>query len=398
MTAVAVQERNAPTRYMQGIAVPAESVQPKLFQKLTRRHIQIERQANYTGQPQETFELRKSDVLAKITVRAFGQIVITPGTGTVDSTARWPYDFISVRFTANGASNIINCSGAKLKMRELMKRGDLTDRGVTQTIGGVARNQGTMARAAESWGVGARTTAIAGGTYDFELEWDVPIAEDEHDLAGAIFLQTSSSDLTLTVDFLPESQLFVKNGNATAVMQNVVVQAISTKFSIPVQNQQIVVPDLGVFHSLIQSRQANNIQAGENEFRMIGQGAGKTLLRVFGQIWNGAGAAAAPLALNRTNFGKQMWRYANNETPDEFIDGQHMRLDQERRYNSDLGGFHGVFCHDFAHENAFRDAVDMGTTAELRLVSTVNSGGGAPALVSPALEYVAETVFQAGQA
>ena len=30
----------------------------KLFQKLTRRHVQIERQANYTGQPSEVFELR----------------------------------------------------------------------------------------------------------------------------------------------------------------------------------------------------------------------------------------------------------------------------------------------------------------------------------------------------
>jgi hypothetical protein len=389
--AVAVQERNAPTRYMQGIAVPAESVQPKLFQKLTRRHIQIERQANYTGQPQ----LRKSDILSKITVRAFGQIVVTPGAGSVASTMRWPYDFISVRFTANGASNIINCSGAKLKMREIMKKGDLTDRGVTQTIGGVARNQGTLSRASEAWGVGAGTSAIAGGTYDFELEWDIPIAEDEHDLAGAIFLQTSSSDLTLTVDFLPAAQLFTLTGNATAVFQNTVVQAISTKFSIPVVDQQIVVPDLGVFHSLIQSRQANNIQTGENEFRLIGQGAGKTLLRVYGQIWNGAGNAAAPLALNRANYGKQMWRYANNETPDEFIDGTHMRLDQERRYNADLGGFHGVFCHDFAHENAFRDAVDMGTTAELRLVSTVN---GSVTLASPALEYVTETVFLAGQA
>jgi hypothetical protein len=386
-------ERSAPQRYMQGIAVPAEAVRPQEFMARTRRHIQIERQATYNGQPQETFELRKSDILSKIKVRAFGQIVVTPGTGTVASTARWPYDFISVRFTANGASNIINVSGAKLKMRELMKTSDLTDRGVVQTIGGVARNQGTMARASESWGVGSATSTIAGGTYDFELEWEVPVAEDEHDLAGAIFLQTSTSDLTLTVDFLPVSQLFVAAGNATVALSGT-VQVISTKFSIPVGGDgQIVVPDLGVFHSLIQSRVANGIQQGENEHRLVGQGAGKSLLRVYGQIWNGA--TPAPLALNRANFGKLMWRYANNETPDEFIDGQHMRLDMEQRYNADMGGFWGVFAHDFAHENAFRDVVDMGTTAELRLVTTINNG---VTLASPALEYVTETVFLAGQA
>jgi hypothetical protein len=72
-----------------------------------------------------------------------------------------------------------------------------------------------------------------------------------------------------------------------------------------------------------------------------------------------------------------------------------MRLDQERRYNADLGGLHGVWCHDFAHENAFRDAVDMGTTAELLLVSTINS---AVTQATPAVEYVTETVFLAGQA
>lgn len=394
--AVAVQERQAPQRYMQGIAVPAEAVRPQEFQARTRRKIQIERQATYTGQPQETFELRKSDILAAATVRVYGQIVITPGAGTVASTARWPYDFISVRFTANGASNLINCSGAKLKMREIMKKGDLTDRGVAQTVGGVSRTQGTLAKASEAWGVGSNTGTLGGGTYDFELEWEVPIAEDKIDLAGAIFLQTSSSDLTLTVDFLPVASVFALTGNATAVFQNTVVQVISEKYSIPIGGDgQIVVPDLSVFHSLIQSRVANGIQTGENELRLIGQGAGKSLLRVFGQVWNGAGAAAAPLALNRTNFGKQMWRYSNNETPDEFIDGTHMRLDQERRYNADLGGLHGVFCHDFANENAFRDVVDMGTTAELRLVSTINS---AVTLASPAVEYVTETVFLAGQA
>jgi hypothetical protein len=128
--------------------------------------------------------------------------------------------------------------------------------------------------------------------------------------------------------------------------------------------------------------------------RLIGQGAGKSLLRTFFQVYNGAGAAAAPLAMTRTNFGKQSWRYANNETPDEFLDGTHLRVDQERRYNSDVGGLWGVGCHDFAHENAFRDVVDMGTTSELRFVTAIQSG---VTLTSPALEYVTETVFLAGQ-
>lgn len=386
--AVAVTERTAPSRYMQGIAVPAEAVRPQEFFARTRRHIGLEKTVPYTGQPQETFELRKSDILSSILVRFSGQVTIT---GVVNSTARWPYDLITARFTANGASNIINCSGLKLKIRDVMKRSDLTDRGVQQTFGGVARTQGTLARASESWGVGSATSALPAGTYDVELEWHVPVAEDEVDLAGAIFLQTSTSDLTLTLDLLPISQLFTGAGTANLTGS---IQVISTKFSIPIGGDgQIVVPDLSVFHSLIQSRVANGIQTGENELRLIGQGAGKSLLRAFYQVYNGN--PAAPLAMNKTNYGKQMWRYANNETPDEFIDGGHMRTDQERRYNADLGALWGVGCHDFAHENAFRDVVDMGTTAELRLVTNINS---AVTLASPALEYVTETVFLAGQA
>lgn len=382
---------SAPQRYMQGIAVPASSVRPQEFFARTRRHIGIEKSLTYSGQTQDTVELRKSDILAGILIRFVGQVVVALPTGTCATSARWPYDFLKqVRFTANGASNIINCSGLKLKAREIMKKSDLTDRGVSQTFGGSARTQGTLAQASEAWGVGASTTGIAAGTYAIELEWFVPVAEDEVDLAGAIFLATSSSDLTLTLDYAPLSELFTLTGTATAALTGA-FQVISTKYSIPIGSDgQIVVPDLSVFHSLIQSR-TTALQTGENELRLVGQGAGKSLLRVFYQVWNGA--TPVPLAMNATNFGKQSWRYANNETPDEFIDGGHLRVDMERRYNSDLGALWGFGCHDFAHENAFRDVVDMGTTSELRLVTTLPG-----ALTSPAIEYVTETVFQAGQA
>jgi len=383
----------APARYMQGIAVPAESVNPQEFFQRTRRHIGLDRQFSYTGQAQEIVELRKSDILAGILIRFEGQIVTAKGAGTVASNARWPYDFLKqVRFTANGASNLINVSGAKLKARNVMKKSDLTDRGVTQTVGGVSRNQGTLALASESWGVGANTSAIADGTYGVSLEWFVPVAEDEVDLAGAIFLATSSSDLTLQLDLATVAELFTLTGNAAATVTGN-FQVISTKYSIPIgSNGQIVVPDLSVFHSLIQSRVATGLANGENELRLIGQGAGKSLLRAFYQVWNGS--PSAPLPLNTTNFGKQSWRYANNETPDEFIDGNHLRVDQERRYNADIGSLYGFACHDFAHENAFRDVVDMGTTSELRLVTTIQPG---VTLVNPAVEYVTETVFLAGQ-
>jgi hypothetical protein len=393
MTTTVTRPTAAPTRYMQGVAVAAESVNPTEFFARTRRHIGLEKSIAYAGQLQEIIELRKSDILSSITVRFLGTVVATLGGGTVASSARWPYDFLkAVRVSANGVSNLINVSGAKLKVRDVMKHTDLSDRGVVCTVAGASVSQGTLARASEAWGVGASTTAIAGGTYNVELEWTIPVGEDEVDLAGAIFLATASSDITLALDFASNTELFTCTGAATSVVSGT-IQILSTKYSIPIGgNGQIVVPDLSLFHSMIQSR-TTALQNGENEIRIIGQGAGKSLLRVIYQLWNGT--ISAPVVMNRANFGKQSWRYSNNETPDEFVDGTHMRIDEERRYNDDIGAVHGFGCHDFAVENAFRDVVDMGTTSELRLVTVLQSG---LTLVNPALEYVAETVFMAGQA
>jgi hypothetical protein len=377
---------------MQGIAVPSESVRPTEFFARTRRHIGLEKSATWGGfGGQDVVELKKSDVLGGLTIRFTGSLVITTPSGTAATTARWPYDLIrQVRFTANGASNLINVSGLKLKVREFQVRQDLNDRGVPQTIGGVTKTQGTLSKASESWGVGSSST-LAAGTYDVDLEWFVPVAEDQVDLSGAIFCATSSTDLTLTIDWEAAGNLFALTGGATAVINTGKYEVHSTKYAIPIGTDgQIVIPDLSLFHSLIQSRHTS-ISNAENEVRLVGQGAGKSLLRVTYQLWNGA--TQAPLPMLKTNFSKQAWRYAGNETPDEYSDGQVLRLFNERFYNADIGGVWGFGCHEFAAENAFRDAVDMGTTSELRMVIGVQS---AVSLVSPGLEYVQETIFQAG--
>lgn len=380
-------------RYMQGIAVPASSVNPREFFARTRRKYQTESSKTYAGLGgQDVFELKKTDVLAGLVIRFDGSVTSTPGTGTVATTARWPYDLIrQVRFTANGQSNIINVSGAKLKAREFMAKSDLTDRGVSQSIAGQVVSHGTLSQACESWGVGSRATAIAAGTYDMDLSWFVPVAEDQVDLAGAIFAATSSTDLTLTIDWATAADLFALTGNGTASVSGV-VQVQALRYSIPIgADGQIVVPDLSVFHSLIQSRHTG-LANGENELRLIGQGAGKTLLRTFSQLWNGAGAGA-PVPVTEDNFGKLAWRFGGNETPDEYPDGQVLRYLNERQYNADMGGPHGIFVHEFAAENAFRDAVDLGTTSEWRQVVNINNS---VTLANAALEVVAESIFTAG--
>lgn len=388
-----MNQTSAPARYMQGIAVPASSVNPQEFFARTRRRTQVEQAKGYAGLGgQDVFELKKTDILAGLYVRFDGVLTSTPGTGTVATTARWPYDLIrQLRFTANGQSNIINVSGAKLKAREYMAKGDLTDRGISQSVNGATVVQGSLSQACESWGVGSRATAIGAGNFDVDLTWFVPIAEDQVDLAGAIFAATSSTDLTLTIDWATAADVLALTGNATATLTGTVT-ITALRYSVPLgADGQIVVPDLSVFHSLIQTRHTN-LATGENEVRLIGQGSGKSLLRTFSQLWNGAGAGA-PVAVNETNFGKLAWRFGGNETPDEYADGRTLRYVNERMYNTDLGAVHGFFAHDFAVENAFRDVVDLGTTSEWRQVLNIQP---AVALNNAALEVVAETIFAAG--
>jgi hypothetical protein len=97
--------------------------------------------------------------------------------------------------------------------------------------------------------------------------------------------------------------------------------------------------------------------------------------------------------VNDTNYGRLAWRYGSNETPDEYLSGGVLRHVNERMYNSAIGAVWGFACMDFANENAFRDAVDMGTTSDLRLVVNYPTG---LTLTNPRFEYAQETIFQAG--
>jgi hypothetical protein len=92
---------------MQGIAIPAAVVDKNAFFARTRRHTQQEKVVPFTlgTSTQDVISLRKSDILSEVVLHITGNLTITPGTGTVNSTAAWPYNLIkNVKFSANGAS------------------------------------------------------------------------------------------------------------------------------------------------------------------------------------------------------------------------------------------------------------------------------------------------------
>lgn len=380
---------SAPTQVMQGIVVPASSVDPQEFFKRTRRlTFPFVNGKSFAGLGStDTFSLLQTGIIAGIVVRLVGSITTVHGTGLVGTTGRWPYDLVKkIRLAANGQSNLINTSGWKLRARDMMSVENMTDHGVAQSISGATVNTGSLALASESWGVGQLATSIADATYNFDLQIYVPVAWDRKNLVGAIFAQTASTDLTLQIDWANSSDLFTLTGTATAAVScNLQCEAVA--FSIPESNGQIVIPDLSVFHGLIENR----VQVGgtgDLETKLVGQGVGRQLMRMYWQTWNGA--VQAPLQLTDANYGQVLWRFGGNDTPETVPTARGLREQVERLFGSDLGGPQGFGVWDFAAESAFRDSIDEGAATELRFLVNIASG---VSLNNCSLEYVQETLF-----
>lgn len=395
MPAAVLAQRAQPMK-LQGQAVPAGVVDPREFFRRTERNVVPVLSTTYAGlgnsEPQT--KLLETGIVAGVTTRFTGTLTVTAGTGTVASTARWPYGLLrNTKVMANGQSNLINVNGIQLKAREIMQRGDLDDRGVANAIGGASpgttRLQGTMALNSESWGVGSNVTGIPTGSYDVEVSWFYPIAFDQVSLLGAIFAQTSATDLNVPIDWALPAELFTLTGNATVALTGSISRE-EVLFSIPEgDGGVIIVPDLSSFHQLIASRQTG-ASVGENEIRFAGQGVGRQLERAYWQVYNG-GLPGVPLPLTAANFGQVQLRYGGNESP-EIWDPWTLRHHVETTFNSDLGAYWGFTVLDFCSEHALRDSIDMGAASELRFVHNIQSG---VTLTNAATEYVQESMIAA---
>lgn len=391
MTTATTSQGNLPQLTVQGIAVPRGVVDPPAFFKGTRKQrFKLGSAVSTYGGLGDTdsIEARKSGILAEIEIKFTGTLTVTPSTGSVATTAKWPLDLPKrIKLSVNGGSFIINASGAKLRARKFMSLPGLTDRGVIEHIGGASPGnsvqQGTLGLSNDAWGVGQSVTGIGAGSYDVELVWSVPVAWDMVKLFGALFLQTSATSVELSIDWSPLADLFTVVAPATVSLTGGWF-AEGIVFDIPQVGGNVVLPDLSVYHTMLQSN-TGNVSETANEITFAGQGTGKSLQRVFGQIWNGT-APGSPLAVNLTNYGELAWMYGGNQQPETWTDGHSMQSDMEESYGVDFGPS-GFFCFDFAKFWSFRDSVPEGDATELRMLLTV-----ATALTTPRLEYVQETM------
>lgn len=392
----------------QGIVVPGSSLNPKAFFAGTRRQYVLQKTlATWAGFGNtDVVDTLRAGILSGYYVKVSGTLVVTIGTGTVASTARWPYYLLrAARFQANGQSNLVNADGWHLRARESMSDPEINDRGVANYVGGASpgtsRTQGTLAFSSEAWGVGSNVTAIPTGSYDVELAFYVPVAYEKKMLTGAVFCQTLSTTLELDLDWANLSDLFTLTGNATVVFTpTVTVEA--EMFTIPSDGQGgMWLPNLSAFHSFIQSRAPNSISNGNNEITLAGQGVGRQLMRILWRTQNGPAPAYTPVIPGgpggggaTPNVTQPYWRYGTNTTPETFLDGQDLRYMNERDYGVDLAALTGFECIDFDRSWAFRDSVDEGSATEIRFGYSISSG---VSLSAPLCEY-SQDVILAGAA
>jgi hypothetical protein len=389
----------SPTVNLQGVEVPATSVDAKTFYANTRRKRFNEKSiSTFAGLGSaDQFTIKQSGIIAALDIHVSASVVITTATGAVASTPRWPYDFLSrVVVSANGTTNIISCSGAKLAAYRFTANPNLNDRGVKQGIGGAspgtAVTQGTLSLASESWGVGSNVTAIPAGTYDVELYFRLPLAFDEVKLLGAVFGQTQATSLNVELDYATLASLFTITGTSTVTFASCAIVCEGVVFSIPYgPDGNIVVPNLAAYHKFIQANDYG-VGAGLYGSTLVGQGVGQLLQRVFFQLWNGS--TSAPVPITSTNYGQIGWQYGGDQFPEAYGanapaggGAAHMlRFWQEQLYSTDLGAL-GFGCLDFASQWLLRDAVDESTATNLQLMVTPNVS-----ITSPRLEVVQETL------
>lgn len=388
---------NEKTVTVQGIDVPASSLDDRTFFPLTRRQTrQAKPLTTFSGiGNSDEFQLVHDGIVAGLEIRVTGTIV---GVGTAAvSGRRWPYDILrGIRFSANGQTNLVNASGAKIKALEFMYP-DSMDAGVTPR-GGVSgtpvfvgisganpgfsvpiptalAQYGYLADSSDVWGFGSGCTGIAAGTYPVDLRFFVPVAYDQKTLEGAIFAQTEGTNLVLSLDWANQSDIF-PTAFGTSTTFNLQFSVHEVYYDIPVYGGRRILPTgIQYFHQIVQTRATTAIAQGDNEFILPGTARGRKLLRTFYQLWNGATSVpVVPVdGAGVDNFGPQGWIYGGNQNPERYATGRDLAAHNERIWNEDMARQWGIMGWDFANEWAFRDLVDLGSTNDLRLLMNVST-------------------------
>jgi hypothetical protein len=391
----AVLNQSAPLTQLQGIDSPPVVVDPGQFYLATRRmKYGMRALTTITGLGStDSVQLRQTGIVAGLEVRVTGSLVFG---GTIAGTSMsydWPFNVVrSFGLSANGQSNLIKARGLTVRALEFATNPKIDDTGISKSFNGVASVIGTLALPCDDWGTSAGNqlspngTVAAVGTYTVDLTYFIPVAADYVTLVGSVYAQSSATNLQLDIDWNTQAALVTVGGAATLAV-NLQYSVTGLAYSIPNVGGRFVVPDLSMFHQLVDVR-AGGLTQGQNEPILSGTGVGRKLMRLLFQVYSGS--PSAPLSMTAANFATVAWAFGGNDVPENYANGTSLRAQNVRQCGADIGALWGWGMWDYASQFALRDIVDEATTADLRLqVSLV----GAP--TAGFAQIVQETLFAA---
>jgi hypothetical protein len=368
-----------PSAPIQGVASPDVFVDPNGFYAATRRMRFVAKGLGAAAGlgAVDVVQLRQTGIIDSIEIRVKGTFTFG---GTITGTTmsyEWPLNLLpQIQLSANGQSNLISARSVTLRALEFARDQDLHDIGAPATFGATAVTAGSLKVPTDDWGTSGGNslnpgaTVAANGAYTFDLTFVVPVAMDPVSLIGAIYAQSSATNLTLSLQWATQAQLLTLGGSATFALTSLQWQATTRAYSIPNVGGKFLVPDLSQFHQVAEYRQAG-LGSGMTTALLPGTGVGRRLLRL---MWNAySGTPPVPLAMTETNYGQVDWAYGGSDTPEQYPNGTQLRAENFRLCGTDLGGQWGFGLWDFANQFALRDSIDEAATADLRLEFTLQA-------------------------
>ncbi|HEX6869893.1 MAG TPA: hypothetical protein VF163_02240 [Micromonosporaceae bacterium] len=369
---------------IQGVTSPDVAVDPAAFYAATRRMRYPMRSLTAIAGlgSTDSVQLRQTGIVDMLEVRVQGTITFG---GTITGTTmswEWPFNLVKeFRLSANGQSNLVRARGLSIRCLEFVRNADINDNGVTKTINATSVQAGTLFLPCDDWGTSSSnalspsTDVPATGAYTVDLTFFIPVAMDQVSLVGAVYAQSSATNLSLDVQWATQDDLLEALGGSATFASSLNWSVVGRVYSIPNVGGKYVVPDLSQFHQLAESRQGGLVQ-NTNEPLLSGTGVGRRLMRLLFNVYSGS--EPAPLAMTAANFNRVGWAYGGADVPESYDNGTGLRAENIRVTGTDIGGQWGFGLWDFASQFALRDSIDEGATSDLRvqigLVSSPTSG------------------------
>lgn len=333
--------------------VPAQQfvVDPASFFQMTKKNVTTPKTLAPGAGATGGVQLLQTGVVSKLLITFVGTVTVATAAATTSD--QWPYNLLKFfKLSANGANDLWSCDGIDLHTLRFCRYPAYVERvdAFPDVVGGGGN--------------------VAVGTYTLSLTWEVPIAMDDTSLIGALYAQSSATNLQVTISQAANADLFSANpGNVTIAGTWFVTE---TFFDVPYNaDGALVIPDLSRLHGF-NSVDVPITNTGETRIPLIrSQGQ---LSRLFTSVRRSAAArlSALPNAAATAKLEALRLEYGGNQRPLVFDPAALLLSVNNMHYGATAPYDRLVF--DFVKENPPRDIILMGGVTELAVVPRVGSG------------------------